>query len=433
MNVPIRILELRSVRGTGGGPEKTILLGTARTDPRRFAITVCYLRDARDDVFGIDAKAAALPVDYTEILEKHSIDPSIWPRLRQLVRTRAIDIVHAHDYKTDLLAWLLSKVENCAALATVHGWTGHTPRERWLYYPLDKKILARFPRLIAVSTDVRNDLVRHGAPPGNVVTVLNGIDHEAFRRDRAVEPASRRALDVRDDEVVIGAVGRLEPQKRFDVLIDAFADIHRSRPNVRLLIAGDGSLRNVLAAQIAARGLSDVCRLLGHRSDIAGLHHAFDLFVQSSTYEGTPNAVLEAMALETPVVATDAGGTAEICRDEIDGLIVPFGDRQALTRAIEAVLANPAATKTRAASARRRVETDLSFETRMRAIEAVYEELHHGGHRGREIKSSEVTRFSSVSSVVKPVSSVVESSSRDRQDFSSVSPVSSAVRGSSRP
>ena len=64
MTRPIRVLELRSVRGTGGGPEKTILLGTARTDPRRFAITVCYLRDRRDPVFSIDAKAAGLPIDY---------------------------------------------------------------------------------------------------------------------------------------------------------------------------------------------------------------------------------------------------------------------------------------------------------------------------------------------------------------------------------
>jgi hypothetical protein len=73
MTRPIRILELRSVRGTGGGPEKTILLGTARTDPQRFSVTICYLRDARDGIFGIDTQAAALPVDYEEIVEKLSI------------------------------------------------------------------------------------------------------------------------------------------------------------------------------------------------------------------------------------------------------------------------------------------------------------------------------------------------------------------------
>lgn len=383
MSRPIRILELRSVRGTGGGPEKTILLGSARTDPRRFAITVCYLRDRRDPVFGIDARAAGLPVDYVELLEAHSFDTSILPRLRQLVRERSIDIVHAHDYKTDVLAWLLSKLEDVAALSTVHGWTGHSWRERWIYYPLDKRVLARFPRLIAVSSDVRNELVTHGAGSDRVSTVLNGIDHEAFRREPGREPAVRRAVGVNDDDFVIGAVGRLEPQKRFDVLIDAFAAVSARHPRAKLLIAGDGSLATALQGQIARLGLAGACRLLGHRDDIADLHHAFDLLVQSSAYEGTPNVVLEAMALETAIVATDAGGTAEIVRDGIDGLIVPVGSVERLAARIETVIADAAAARDRVASARRRVETDLSFATRMRTVESVYVEMFQGRGDGR--------------------------------------------------
>jgi glycosyltransferase involved in cell wall biosynthesis len=375
MTRPIRILELRSVRGTGGGPEKTILHGTAETDPRRFAVTVCYLRDRRDPVFGIDTKAAGLPIDYTEIVERHSLDPSIWPRLRELVRTRAIDIVHAHDYKTDLLAWLLSKSDDVIALSTVHGWTGHTQRERWVYYPLDKCLLSLFPKLVAVSGEVRNELIRHGARPQDVVTVLNGIDHTVFRRDPSRQAASRRQLGIAEHEFVIGTVGRLEPQKRFDVLIDAFAGIHLMHSNARLLIAGDGSLRGALDAQVANHGLSGSCRLLGHRTDITELHHAFDLFVQSSVYEGTPNAVLEAMALETPIVATDAGGTAEICRHSVEGLIVPAGDPVALGDAMHTVLNDPDAARARAARARSRVETDLSFDRRMRSVEDIYVEL----------------------------------------------------------
>src|SRR5450759_4513640 len=105
---PIRVLELRSVRGTGGGPEKTILLGAARADRSRFAVPVCYIRDLRDDVFEIDRRARASAVDYVEISERHSFDPAIWGALRRLVHERQIDIVHAHDYKTDLLAWALA-------------------------------------------------------------------------------------------------------------------------------------------------------------------------------------------------------------------------------------------------------------------------------------------------------------------------------------
>jgi len=375
MTRPIRILELRCVRGTGGGPEKTILLGTARTDSHRFAITVCYLRDARDPIFSIDSKAASLPIDYTEIVEKHSFDPSIWRKLRTIVRERGIDIVHAHDYKTNLLAGLVARVEPVVAMSTVHGWTGHSFRERWGYYPLDKRVLSFFSKLIAVSSDVRNELIRHGAPPERVVTVLNGIDHTAFHRDRSRQQSVRSGLGLAPTDFVIGAVGRAEPQKRFDILLEAFAKLQPRHPQMRLLIVGDGSQRETLEQQARQLGLSSTCRFTGHRNDVVELHHAFDLFVQSSDYEGTPNAVLEAMALETPIVATDAGGTSEIARNGVEARIVPCGDSDALTRAIDAVIEHPDQTALRTAAARRRIETELSFETRMRAVEAIYLEL----------------------------------------------------------
>jgi glycosyltransferase involved in cell wall biosynthesis len=376
MTGPIRILELRSVRGTGGGPEKTILLGAARSDPTRFVVTVCYLRDARDGVFSVDARAAHLPIDYVEIVETHSFDPSIWAKLRRLIRQRQIDIVHAHDYKTNLLAWLLAQCEPVTALSTVHGWTGRSQRERWVYYPCDKRVLARFPKLIAVSSEIGRELVRCGARADRIVTVLNGIDHRTFQRDRSRELSIRRTLDLSAEDVVIGAVGRLEVQKRFDLLIDAFAELRTMHSKLVLLIAGDGSERDALRQRASRLGVAESCRLLGHRSDLIDLHHAFDLFVQSSDYEGTPNAVLEAMALETPVVATDVGGTSELVRNGIDGFIIPPGNRAALVRAIAAALEQPAVAASFAREARRRVETMLSFDARMAAVEEVYTELH---------------------------------------------------------
>jgi glycosyltransferase involved in cell wall biosynthesis len=383
MNGPVRILELRSVRGTGGGPEKTILLGAARSDRQRFAVTVCYLRDSRDDVFSIDARAGTLAVDYIEVLEKHSFDPSIWSKLRRLIRDLRIDIVHAHDYKTDLLALLLGRCEPVVPLSTVHGWTGRSRRERWLYYPCDKRLLAFFPKVIAVSGEIQRELVRHGVPPSRIATVLNGIDETMFRRDRSRQRPVRRSLGLEDDDLVIGAVGRLEPQKRFDLLIETFATLRRTEPRLKLVIAGDGSLRKALRDQVEALGLGTSCRLLGHRTDQIDLHHAFDVFVQSSDYEGTPNAVLEAMALETPVIATAAGGTGELVRDGIDGVMISPGNREALLQAMATVLRAPGVAAARAREARRRAETTLSFEARMAAVEAIYAELYQHRHERR--------------------------------------------------
>lgn len=390
----IRVLELRSVRGTGGGPEKTILNGAALADRDRFEVTVCYIRDRRDEVFALDEWARSLGIAYVEVFEQGSFDISIWRQLREIIRQRGIQLVHAHEYKTDLLALLLARVAGVVPLATAHGWTGHSPRERRLYYPVDKWLLARYPRVVAVSSEIKEQLVRHGATPEKVTVVLNSIDPTAFRRDRTREAGARRALGLADDDIVVGAVGRLEPQKRFDLLIDAFAQVRRVYPRLRLVIAGDGSLKAPLAAHATARGLGDRCLLVGHRTDVTELHHAFDLFVQSSDYEGTPNAVLEAMAMETPLVATDAGGTRELAASGVHGLIVSCGDLQALIAAMTDMLRDPAAARVRAAAARQRIEVELSFLARTRRLESIYESLVQRGvasaHR-RQV-SSEATR-----------------------------------------
>jgi glycosyltransferase involved in cell wall biosynthesis len=374
-NQPIRILELRSVRGTGGGPEKTILLGALMSDPQ-FQVTVCYMRDERDRIFGIDNKAAkAGVIDYIEVREKHSFDVRVWPKLRRLIRERSIDIVHSHDYKTNLLALLLSRAESVKALSTVHGWTGHSFREVWGYYPADKRVLARFPRVVAVSSEIGRELIRCGANPAGVTTVLNGIDHRQFRRDPARVAEARAALGAQEGDLVIGAVGRAEPQKRFDLLLEAFASIVKRFPHSRLFIVGDGSQRQALDEQVTTLNLRDRCRLVGHMDDVVPAYHAFDLLVQSSDYEGTPNAVLEAMAFEVPIVATAAGGTAEIVRDGVDGRIVPIGRVDLLIDAVTRALEDPADTAAMAHQARLRVEGELSFETRVRRIEGIYREM----------------------------------------------------------
>jgi glycosyltransferase involved in cell wall biosynthesis len=375
MRDPIRILELRSVWGTGGGPEKTILFGTECATRARFAVTVCYIRDQRDQVFGIDKRAGALDIDYVEVRERHSFDPSVWGALKSLVRDRRIDIVHSHDYKTSLLAYLLSRRTGIIPLATAHGWTGQTARERFVYYPFDKRLLSRFPRVIAVSNEIKEELVRHGAQPDRVSVILNGIHPDAFRRCPEQTPAVRAALAVAPDDIVIGAVGRLEQQKRFDLLITAFARLASVYPRLRLAIVGDGTLRQELEDLSRRLNLSAAVRFLGHRLDIAPLHHAFDLFVQSSEYEGTPNAVLEAMAMETPIVATDVGGTRELAWPDRHAIIVPPLDVPALAAGMERALGDPRGMAALAAAARRRIETDLSFIARTHRLEGIYGEL----------------------------------------------------------
>jgi glycosyltransferase involved in cell wall biosynthesis len=374
MDEPIRILELRSVRGTGGGPDKTILTGTAQADPTRYAITVCYIRDKRDRSFRISGRARQLPIDYAEIQERHPLDPAIWRRARALVRERRVDIVHAHDYKTDLLAFLLGLCETVVPISTAHGWAGHTPKEELLYYPLDRWLLTRFPRVIAVSADIKDRLVSRGAKPECVTVVPNGIDVSVFRREQSREKEARSTLRLDEKDQVIGAVGRLEKEKNYPLLIRSFANLAGEFPGLKVLIAGDGTLREELSQLIGERGLSERCLLLGQVEDIVFLHHALNLFVMCSDNEGSPNAVLEAMALGTPVVSTDVGGIRDLLEHRTHALLVPRGDEASLTAAIRDALTDVGPTRDRAVAARLKVERDLSFERRMRRVEEVYDD-----------------------------------------------------------
>ena len=117
-----------------------------------------------------------MDVDYVEVRERHSFDPRIWSALREIVAERRIDIIHAHDYKTILWALLLARRTGAIPMATAHGWTGRSARERFLYYPLAKRLLARLPGAVAVSGDLKDDLVRHGGRPDRITVLLNAID-----------------------------------------------------------------------------------------------------------------------------------------------------------------------------------------------------------------------------------------------------------------
>ncbi len=375
MSTPIRVLDLISVDGSGGGAEKIVLRTAARANPDRFRSTMCCLRCADDSAYDMDARAKKLGIDYCEVMSRSKFDRSVLPALRKIVRDRQIDIVHAHGYKPGFFASRLARTEGIKPISTSHGWTGQNYRERFVYYPADRLIIRTFPMAIAVSSQIRDTLIRWGSKPERVRVVLNGIDHEKYRRDEQLVARMRDSLGIEPGQIVLGASGRLEPQKRFDVLLDTMARLVPRRPELRLLIAGEGSLKHKLAAQIQRLGIGDRCQLLGHRSDMSEVYHAFDVLVQSSDYEGTPTVVVEAMALQIPVVATDAGGTTELVDDGIHGLIVPPRNPDALASAIEKAIDHPEQTAQRVVAARERVETDLSFDARMVAIERIYREL----------------------------------------------------------
>src|SRR5205814_1768488 len=181
--------------------------------------------------------------------------------------------------------------------------TARTP----LYYAIDRWTLPRYEHVITVSRDLFQICRALRISPERLHLIENAIDTEEFRRVCRPEELPSRA-QVPRGRLVIGAVGRLSEEKGFDLLIRVVEQLVKEGYDLELWIAGEGSERERLEMQIARTGFGSRFRILGFQEDARNLFQAFDIFCLSSLREGLPNVVIEAMAMEVPVVATRRGG-----------------------------------------------------------------------------------------------------------------------------
>ena len=157
-----RILVLRGVDGAGGGADEIILRNAQCLDRGRFDMRLCFLRHAQDPDFTFEERCADLGLDYAEVLHSGPFDLTTRGRIKRIIQEFQPDIVHSHDYKASFHSRALAKSCGYRTLATSHGWTGSRFRERRIYYPADKLVLRKFDRVVAVSEDIRQQLIRFG-------------------------------------------------------------------------------------------------------------------------------------------------------------------------------------------------------------------------------------------------------------------------------
>jgi glycosyltransferase involved in cell wall biosynthesis len=204
--------------------------------------------------------------------------------------------------------------------------------------------------------------------------IENGVDTALFSR-RGDRAEAKRTLGVPAERFLIGAAGRLSAEKGFDVLIRSVAGLLRDGADVQLLIAGDGSQKTELQALIAQQGCAERVRLLGYCTDTQVLYEALDVFALSSLREGLPNVVLEALAMEVPVVATRIAGVPRLIRHEENGLLVEPEACDALHAALARLVGDVGLRARLAHAGRQTVESGWSFEGRMHKIAALYDAL----------------------------------------------------------
>jgi len=292
-------------------------------------------------------------------------------RLAAILNDRAPDVVHAHDpMAVSLVAMAMQMRESdtrrplVVAARRVDFHLKRHAFSRWKYGHVDV--------FIAASRQIAHILEQDGIAADRIAVVHDGVDVAFLDRQPSVD--THAAFWLPHGAPLIGNVAALAPHKGQRHLVEAMAMVVREMPDARLLIVGDGELRNDLQQQIGELGLERHVTLTGFRHDVIGLIRSLDLFVMSSITEGLGSAILEAMACGRAVVGTAAGGIPEAVDDEVTGIVVPPRDPAALAHAILRLLRDPAARVAMGTAGRARVLASFSVDALVSGTAQVYEE-----------------------------------------------------------
>lgn len=357
-----------------GGMERVLADIVLRTDASRFESHVLCLQYLGRFSQGLEGAATL------HLGPKMSSGSMLWPRaLAETMRRIAPDVVHSHSG-----VWHKSSL--AARLARVP-WIVHTEHGRAKPDPLQNRIVdglaaRRTDRIVAVSPQLARELPRTlRTRAEKIVMVSNGVDTDAYR-PRTDTGALRRELGLATGVPIIGSIGRLEPIKGYDVMIEAFA-ILRARHehhDAVLVVGGQGSTREALGRLVHDRGLDGRVHLLGWRDDPHDLLSAFTIFTMSSRSEGTSISLLEAMSAALAPVVTDVGGNRAVLGSPLDeeGLVPTESPRELADR-WAALLANPDRRARMGRLARERVLAAYGVDAMVRAYCAIYEERPPAG------------------------------------------------------
>ncbi|HEX2188293.1 MAG TPA: glycosyltransferase [Longimicrobiaceae bacterium] len=363
-----RVLHLIHVTGPGGA--ETVCLDLVRgLDAGRWEHLVCVPEEGW----------------ITRELRRGGVEPVLLPTtdrraflrgIVRLLRERRVDLVQAHLLGSAFYASLAGMLARVPVVSTFHGSTdvnlARSLRSRARY----GVIRGGSRRVVLVSEPLRAELLeRRHLPPALLATIPNGIDTGVFR-PRA-DRSFRREIGVRDDHVLVGAVGNLREAKDYPTFLRAAALLAARSPRYRFVVAGDdrGPLRGELLRLAGELGIADRVVLAGFRSDVHRVLNALDVFVVSSRSEGFSLAAVQAMASGVPVVATRCGGPEQILADGREGLLVGVGAPEEIAAAVERMREDAGLRDRLAGAALRRAADAFSSTGMVRRYEALYREV----------------------------------------------------------
>jgi glycosyltransferase involved in cell wall biosynthesis len=356
-----------------GGAQTHLVQLLSRLDRQRFQPMVCALKAQGELCRTVEAMG--VPV-FDGGLGRTLMGwggARVLARLAGLFRRERVDVAHAYLFHPNVLAPIAGRLAGVPAVVASKRSLDRYPSRlpRWAC-----RLGNRLADRVTINADAIGRFVaaEEGCPPAKMVLIPNGVREEALEAP-ADGRAKRRELGIPAEAPIVGAVSRLAWKKGIAHLVQATPRILAAAPDARVVVAGDGPLRDELRAEAAALGVGDRVLLLGSRDDTIALMAAFDVFVLPSVVEGMSNALIEAMAVGRPVVATDVGGNPEVVVDGQTGLLVPPAAPDRLAAAVVTLLGAPGRAAEMGEAGRRRVMGHYRVDAMTRHIEALYDAL----------------------------------------------------------
>ena len=369
----ITVLHLRC-SNYAGGPETTLLGWLKYADYERFTPRIVFFEER----YGLHRRSLEIFADH-----KVPVELIPWGYTRNLpgalralvakVRSAPHPILHAHDVRSDAVSLLVGRITGAPVVISNHAW--HAVGFKRHLFEAMRGYWLRFADAVAnVSADTHEETIRRSVPPERSMVVYSGLDLAPYRNPAPRSEAKAR-LGFSNNDVVVGNVARMWPEKALHTLIEAAAQLAARYPALRIVFVGDGVLEPALRAEVSQRGLDKTVRFLGFRKDLIEVMSAFDMFALPSLAEGTPMVIYSAMALGLPIVASAVNGVAEILENERSALLIKPAHAGELTIAIDRLLAAPALGRALGDAARRRVEERYSAEKSVKIFESLYQRL----------------------------------------------------------
>lgn len=289
--------------------------------------------------------------------------------ISQYCRQHQIDLIHCHLPWAGFVGRVVQRLTNIPVI-----YTEHNKQERY------NKITARLNKFsfnwqqlaIAVSDDVAASIKKNIAPSIPVLTVLNGVNTQKFRRDERKGNLLREQFGIDGQDIVIGTVAVFRFQKRLELWLEVMKVITDKFPNVRGVIVGDGPLKDEIIEKRKALQLEDKVIMPGLQTNTIDWYSCMDVFMMSSVFEGLPIALLEAMSCGCAIVSTTAGGVKEVIRQSKDGLLCDVDEWLLMSTLVEPLIANEKKLAEFQEAARRRVSESFSLRNMVDALEDIY-------------------------------------------------------------